>query len=75
MSKPNAKLQLPNVKVASPCAKFAITKKRKGMDFYSTLVACKTILKIKGEEFKDKFGFRLYMFSIQIITFATDMQI
>jgi len=24
------------------------------MDFYSTLVACRTRLKIKGEEFKDK---------------------
>jgi len=38
------------------------------IDFYSTLNACR-------KEFKDKFGFRLYMFSIQIITFATDMQI
>ena len=28
------------------------------MDFYSTLVACKTRLKIKGEEFEDKNRFK-----------------
>ena len=45
------------------------------MDF-----ACKTRLKIKGEEFKDKnrfkkFGFRLYTFQYSDPNFATDIQI
>ena len=38
-------------------AKVAITKKRKGIDFYPTLNACKMRIKIKEGECKDKIRF------------------
>ena len=55
--KPKSPCPSPSAKVQLPSAKVVNTKKREGIDFYSTLNACRMRINIKEGECKDKIRF------------------